>query len=135
MGCEWTKIPFFAGVAQGNTQALIAGRPPMISRQHFDVRLPLDMPDGGDSDPNFSRGKHHFSERCLWEVLDLGLASFKKTTYAAVLKVDTKIRRWDLPRELQTPGFEPTEEEQTLTNFRHTVELIFREITLLCLHR
>lgn len=113
----------------------MSGRPPMLSRQHFDVKLPLDLPDGGDSDPNFSRGKHHFSEMCLWEVLDLGLASFKKATYAAVLKVDTKIRRWELPEVLRTPGFEPIEEEQTITNFRQAVESIFKEITLLCLHR
>jgi len=107
----------------------------MLSRQHFDVKLPLDTADGGDTDPNYARGKHYFSDMCLWRVLDLGLASSKKTTYAAVLKVDTKIRNFGLPRGLQTAGLEPTEEEQTIHNFRQTVELIFKEITLLCLHR
>ncbi|PVF92901.1 hypothetical protein CPB86DRAFT_716551 [Serendipita vermifera] len=115
--------------------ALITGRPPMMSKQHFDVQLPLESPDVTENDPNFSRGKHHFSDACLWGVLDLGLASTNKATYAAVLKMDTRIREWRLPRSMLAPEFPPTEMEQTTVNFRRATEMVFREITLLCLHR
>lgn len=107
----------------------------MLSRQHFDVKVPLEAPDATDSDPNFSRGKHYFSDMCLWQVLDLGLASSNKATYSAVLKVDTKIRNWNLPKAMQARTYEPSEREQTVANFRDTTGLIFKEITLLCLHR
>ncbi|KIM27212.1 hypothetical protein M408DRAFT_330132 [Serendipita vermifera MAFF 305830] len=115
--------------------SLITGRPPMISRQHFDVKVPLDEPEATDADPNFSRGKHHFSDTCLWVALDLGLASSNKTTYAAVMQVDTKIRNWKLPQSMHAPTFEPSEEQQTVANFRDTIGHIVRELVLLCLHR
>lgn len=115
--------------------SLVSGRPPTMPRHHFDVKIPVDEADGSDFNPNFSRGKHHFSENCLWQVLDLGLASSNKATYAAVMKVDTKIRNWTLPKVLQTAMMEPLGEQRTIHNFRKTTELIFREITLLCLHR
>jgi hypothetical protein len=107
----------------------------MMSKQHFDVQLPLESPDVTENDPNFSRGKHHFSDACLWGVLDLGLASTNKATYAAVLKMDTRIREWRLPRSMLAPEHPPTEMEQTTANFRHATTMVFREITLLCLHR
>lgn len=116
-------------------QALVSGRPPMISRQQFDVKLPIDSAYASEPNPNFRLGKHHFSGACLWQVLDLGLASSNKATYAAVMKVDTKIRNWDLPKALQKNGFVAADEEQVVDNFKDTMVLIFREITLLCLHR
>lgn len=105
----------------------------MISRRQFDVRIPIDSADASESNPNYSIGKYYFCETCLWQVLDLGLASSNKATYAAVMKVDTKIRNWDLPKALQKNG--PAEEEGSLQIFKKTMELIFKEITLLCLHR
>jgi hypothetical protein len=107
----------------------------MISRQHFDVQLPIEAPDVTDPDPNFSLGKHHFSEACLWSVLDVGLASASKRTYAAVIKVDTNIRAWRLPNSLLTQAAEPVERQQTMINIRSATEMVFREITLMCLHR
>lgn len=107
----------------------------MISRQHFDVQMPIEAPDVTEPDPNFSLGKHHFSEACLWSVLDIGLASANKRTYAAVIKVDTKIREWRLPNSLLTKATEPAEGQKTMANFRSATEMIFREITLMCLHR
>ena len=107
----------------------------MMSRQHFDVKLPLDSPDPTEPNQNFSRGKHHFSEKCLWQGVDLGLGSSNKATYSEVMKVDTKIRNWTLPKSLQVTALAPSEAEKAVTNFRDTTELIFKEITLLCLHR
>lgn len=107
----------------------------MISRQHFDVQLPIEDPDVTDPDPNFSLGKHHFSDACLWSVLDLGLASANRASYAALLKVDNKIRQWNLPKNLITRSSEAAEEQKTVTNFRNATEMIFKEVTLMCLHR
>ncbi|KAG8820773.1 hypothetical protein FRC17_010057, partial [Serendipita sp. 399] len=113
--------------------ALHVGRPPMISRQHFDVELPLDVPDVSEAEPNFHRGKHYFSQVCLWPVLDLTLGC--KGTYAAVLKLDKKLRDWVLPKTMQVPKHIPPEDQQTAYVFQRTVIFIVREITLLCLHR
>ena len=107
----------------------------MISRNYFDVRLPLDNPNPGDSDPNFARGRYHFSQTCLWNILELSIAPSNLVTYSAVMKLDTKIRSWRLPTSLQGASFKPSEEENTVVNFREVTGLVFREITLLCLHR
>ncbi|PVF92900.1 hypothetical protein CPB86DRAFT_790710 [Serendipita vermifera] len=115
--------------------ALISGRPPTMSKQHFDVQLPLESPDVAENEPNYSRGKYHFSDTCLWGIIDLGLASTNKATYTAVLKMDTRIRDWRLPKSMEGPEFPPAETEKTGANFRHATQMIFREISLLCLHR
>jgi hypothetical protein len=69
------------------------------------------------------------------DIADLGLASPSAETYNIVLKLDTKIRQWKLPEELNSKGYKPTEEQKTFTAFRTTTEMIFREVTLMCLHR
>ena len=106
----------------------------MMSRQHFDVKIPHGL-DAHDPDPNYTTGKHYFSEACLWHVVDLGLASANKATYAAVLKVDERIRDFKLQAEMMLPEFKPTEEYATRTRIRTSTEEVFRELTLLCLHR
>jgi hypothetical protein len=107
----------------------------MISRQHFDVQIPLDTPDVTSAEPNFHRGKHYFSEVCLWPVLDVALAAANRATYGAVLKLDKKIRDWTLPLNMQVPVHEPPEEQQTALIFQRTVMFTVREVTLQCLHR
>lgn len=114
--------------------AMVTGRPPMMSRQHFDVKIPRGL-DTLDPDPNYTTGKHYFSEACLWHVVDLGLASANKATYAAVLRVDARIREFNVPKEMMLPEFKPTEEYATRTRIRQSTEEVFRELTLLCLHR
>ncbi|KAG8869565.1 hypothetical protein FRC20_001246 [Serendipita sp. 405] len=113
--------------------SLHVGRPPMISRQHFDVELPLDTPDVSEAEPNFHRGKHYFSQVCLWPVLDLTVGC--KGSYSAVLKLDKKLRDWVLPKKMQVPRHVHPEDQQTAYTFQVTVIFIVREITLLCLHR
>ena len=107
----------------------------MISRQHFDVELPMDPPDLTDSDPHFHRGKHYFSQVCLWPVLDLALASSNRGTYAAVLKLDKKIRDWTLPASMRTPKVTVPDDQQTAYIFQRTSVFMVREIALMCLHR
>jgi len=109
----------------------------MISRQHFDVELPLDDPEPSEPNPHFHRGKHYFSQVCLWPVLDLALASSNRATYAAVLKLDKKIRDWTLPASMRVAkcsGIE-LEDQQTAHIFQRTSIFMVREITLMCLHR
>lgn len=106
----------------------------MISRQHFDVEMPLDTPDAVEADPHFHRGKHHFSSACLWPVLDVTLAGANRSTYSAVLKLDKKIRDWHLPLHMQVPAHTPPEDQQTALIFQRTVMFSVREVTLLCLH-
>lgn len=115
--------------------ALHVGRPPMISRQHFDVEIPFDEPDVTDTDPNFHRGKHHFSLVCLWPVLDLALASGNRGSYSALLKLDKKIRDWTLPIHLRVAKHTVPEERQTAYIFQRTSVFMVREIGLMCLHR
>jgi hypothetical protein len=81
--------------------ALHFGRPPMLSRQHFDVQMPMDEPDIAESIPTFIRGKYLFAQQCLWPLLDVALASKGRTTYGTVLGVDRKIRDWVIPPEMQ----------------------------------
>jgi hypothetical protein len=123
----------------------------MISRQHFDVEVPMDIPDASDTDLNFHRGKHHFSLTCLWPVLDVALASADRGTYSAVLKLDKKIRDWTLPANMKLRNHVPPDDQQTGYIFQRTgvstplhassryltllVIFIVREITLMCLHR
>jgi hypothetical protein len=107
----------------------------MVSRHHFDVRIPLDQPDPNVAEPNFHRGKHFFGEKCLWPVLDLALASSNKTSYSAVLKLDKKIRDWVLPAAMQAPKREPSEDQQTAFYIQKTIIFTVREVTLMCLHR
>ena len=113
---------------------MVTGRPPMMSRQHFDVKVPRGL-DAHDPDPNFTTGKYYFSEACLWQVVDLGLASTNKATYAAVLKVDARIRDFRLLKEMLLPEFKPTEEDTTRSRIRRSTGEVFRELTLLCLHQ
>jgi hypothetical protein len=80
---------------------------------------------------NFNIGKYHYAEACLWPILELALAT-KQTTYQAILKLDTKIREWGLPKELAAHSLG---EQRLASNFGETVRRIFREITILCLHR
>ncbi|PVG04495.1 hypothetical protein CPB86DRAFT_771214 [Serendipita vermifera] len=115
--------------------SLHLGRPPMVSRQHFDVQIPLDQPDPNVAEANFHRGKHFFSEKCLWPVLDLALASSNKGSYSAVLKLDKKIRDWVLPANMQAPKHEPAEDQQTAFYIQKTIIFTVREVTLMCLHR
>lgn len=107
----------------------------MVSRQHFDVELPLDTPDASEAEPNFHRGKHYFTQTCLWPVLDVALASSDRSSYSAVLKLDKKIRDWKLPKTIQAPSHIPAEDQQTAYVFQRTVIFIVREVTLVCLHR
>jgi hypothetical protein len=107
----------------------------MISRQHFDVELPMDVPDVTDFDPHFHRGKHYFSQVCLWPVLDLALASSNRGTYAAVLKLDKKIRDWTLPASMRTPIVAVPDDQQTAYIFQRTSVFMVREVALMCLHR
>lgn len=109
------------------------GRPPMISRQHFDVELPMDAPELEVADTNFHRGKHYFTQVCLWPVLDLSLGV--KGTYAAVLKMDKRLRDWVLPVHMQANVCAPPDDSQTGLIFQRTLMFIAREITLMCLHR
>lgn len=99
------------------------------------MKLPLEVPDVTEPDPNFSRGKLHFTEACLWDLLDICLAPSSKSMYDAVLKMDTKIRSWELPQEMQVPRFEPSAEQKTLAMIRNVTGLVFREVVLMCLHR
>lgn len=69
------------------------------------------------------------------DITDLGLASPGAETYATVLKLDRKIRQWRLPEELNSKALRPTEEQKTFATLRNTTEMIFREVTLMCLHR
>jgi hypothetical protein len=80
---------------------------------------------------NFDIGKYYYSEACLWPVLELALAT-KQTTYQAILKLDTKIREWSLPKELAAHSLG---EQKLASNFGETIRRIFREVTILCLHR
>lgn len=108
----------------------------MISRQHFDVEIPLDEPEASAAEPCFHRGKHHFSLQCLWPVLDLALASANRGSYSAILKLDKKIRDWTLPKHMKiTKNFPPSEDQQTAYTFQRTVIFIVREVSLMCLHR
>ncbi|CAG7848171.1 SubName: Full=Uncharacterized protein {ECO:0000313/EMBL:CCA75437.1} [Serendipita indica DSM 11827] len=124
--------------------ALSAGRPPLTLRRYIDVKFPLDPPDDSDPSPNYTRGKHYFSDACLWHVLELGLAPANTSTYSTVLKLDQKIRKYTLPQGFSVA--EPTkpivcieEEERNVVDaaesFRKATVSIFREIALLCLHR
>lgn len=92
----------------------------MISRQHFDVEVPMDVPDASDIDPIFHRGKHHFSLTCLWPVLDVALASADRGTYSAVLKLDKKIRDWTLPANMKLRSHVPSDDQQTAYIFQRT---------------
>jgi hypothetical protein len=69
------------------------------------------------------------------DIADLGLASPSAETYARVLKLDKKIRQWRLPDELNSKTPQPTEEQKTVATLRSTTGMIFREVTLMCLHR
>jgi hypothetical protein len=116
-------------------QSLVSGRPPLVSKRHFDVKLPLETPDAAEPDPNFSRGKYHFSEACLWDLLDISLSPTSKSTYTSVLKMDSRIRKWALPQNLRAPKYEPPREQQALRLMREATGILFREIVLMCLHR
>jgi hypothetical protein len=107
----------------------------MLEKKHFDVKLTPDMAELSDPNPNYDMGRRHLSEVCLWPVLDLCLAATNKTTYASVLKMDIRIRQFDLPPPLLHPRREPYQEEITTSHFKTTLMLICREIILLCLHR
>ena len=113
---------------------MITGRPPITSRQNFDVKIPRGLDTHGP-DPNFPTWKYYFTEACLWPVVDLGLASANKAKYAAVLKVDTRIRDFRLLKDTLVPEFQPTVEHTTRTRIRVSSEEVFRELTLVCLHR
>ncbi|PVF92899.1 hypothetical protein CPB86DRAFT_768710 [Serendipita vermifera] len=115
--------------------SLLSGRPPVIERKHFDVKLTTDVVDKSEPDPNYDIGKYLFCETCLWPVLDLCLAATSKTTYAAVLNMDTKIRQFKVPSQLSLPRRGPYQEEIVVARAKETMVLIFREVTLLCLHR
>lgn len=107
----------------------------MISRQHFDVEIPMDEPEPSDTDPHFHRGKHHFSLMCLWPVLDLALASGNRGSYSALLKLDKKIRDWQLPVPMRVVKPPITEDMETPYIFQRTSVFMVREIGLMCLHR
>jgi hypothetical protein len=92
----------------------------MISRQHFDVEMPMDGPEASDSDPNFHRGKHQFSLTCVWPVLDVALASADRGTYSAILKLDKKIRDWKLPANMKLRHHVPPADQQTAYIFQRT---------------
>jgi hypothetical protein len=61
----------------------------------------MDEPDIAEPIPAFIRGKYLFSQQCLWPILDVALASKNRTTYAAVLGVDRRVRDWIIPPEMQ----------------------------------
>jgi hypothetical protein len=107
----------------------------MLEKKHFDVKLMPDTADLSDPDPNYDMGRRLLSVVCLWPVLDLCLAATNKTTYTSVLKMDTKIRQFNLPPPLLRPRREPYQEEIATSHFKTTLMLICREIILLCLHR
>ncbi|KAG9058429.1 hypothetical protein FS842_009497 [Serendipita sp. 407] len=114
---------------------LLSGRPPLTNRRYIDCKTPVDKSDLSDSEPNYSRGKHFFSAVCLWRVLDLGHAPVNKSTYSAVCKLDTKIREWTLPKTMTAPQFPPVEDGKAVSIFKRATMTVFREVTLLCLHR
>lgn len=107
----------------------------MISRQHFNVMVPMDSSEPADSNPNFIRGKHHFNQTCFWHVIDFILVPSNQTTYSAALKLDAKVRGWRLPSAMVIASLPLSDEENTIKNFQEGLSLIFKEIVLLCLHR
>jgi hypothetical protein len=109
----------------------MSGRPSLLSRASCDVQIPIEPKDGMELDSNFNIGKYHYGEACLWPVLELALAT-KQTAYQTILKLDAKIREWDLLKELAARSIG---EQKLASNFGETIRRIFREITILCLHR
>lgn len=107
----------------------------MVSRQHFDVQPPLDDPAVVEADPNYNRGKYVFSEMCLWPLLDVALAVRGRTSYAAVLRMDKKIRDWKLPLMAQINNYVPREDQLKGYAAQQALIIVFREVTLLGLHR
>jgi hypothetical protein len=107
----------------------------MLSRQHFDVQIPMDAPTTAEADPNYNRGKYLFCNECVWPLLDVALASSGRTTYASVLRMDKKIRDWRLPLKAQVANYVPTEEQKKGFAIQRNVTFVIREITLLALHR
>lgn len=103
----------------------MSGRPSLLSRACCDVQIPIEPKELSS---NFNIGKYHYAEACLWPILELALAT-KQTAYQAILKLDTKIRGWELPKEHWLG------EQKLPSNFGETIRRIFREVTILCLHR
>lgn len=107
----------------------------MLSRQHFDVQIPMDDSVTAEADPNYNRGKYLFCDACVWPLLDVALASNGRTSYAAVLKMDKKIRDWRLPIKAQVLNYVPTEDQRKGFVIQRAIMFIVREVTILALHR
>jgi hypothetical protein len=101
----------------------------------MDVQMPMDTLDTLDAEPNFPRGKHHYVYSCLMPIIEQVLSTNNPPSYAAILKLDKKVREWVFPEHLQLPDPPGSDYTSISRILQRTIMFSTREITLMYLHQ
>ncbi|KAF8590791.1 hypothetical protein K439DRAFT_1627524 [Ramaria rubella] len=124
-------------------QSFDSGRSPALSALHIQCQLPLDVDQSNaGTNSTYSTWKYQYRHRCLVPIMDEAFAA-KAPNHATILRLDRKIRDFEVPELLRSPGpngLPPPSFDDTLNIPPHLAlqrHAVFceRELTLLHLHR
>ncbi|KAK7061130.1 hypothetical protein VNI00_000866 [Paramarasmius palmivorus] len=122
--------------------SIVNGRPPSMMIQHTDCQFPEDLEPSikanGDTEIGWHAWKARYAASCL-SISAQHIFSTKKLPYAAMLDLDTKIRKFPIPSHLQAPLAASEAGRAWSSDPRRAMQqycvLCERESNLLYLHR